>query len=47
MAVKLNTRALEHARELIGYRRVVPDERNAWSEPQPSLNCLLSEADTA
>jgi hypothetical protein len=36
MAVKLNKRAFEHARELIGDRRVVIDERDAWSEHQPS-----------
>jgi hypothetical protein len=36
MAVKLNKRAYDHARELIGEGRVVLDERDAWSEHQPS-----------
>jgi BON domain len=34
--LKLNKRAFEHTRELIGDRRVVLDERDAWSEHQPS-----------
>ena len=36
MAVKLNKRALQHAKELIQERRFVFDERDAWSEHQPS-----------
>jgi hypothetical protein len=36
MAVKLNRSAFEHAKELVGKGRVVVDERDAWSEHQPS-----------
>jgi hypothetical protein len=36
MGVKLNGTAYEHARELITSGRVVFDERDAWSEHQPS-----------
>ena len=36
MAVKLNKRAYEHARGLIGEGKVVLDARDAWSEHQPS-----------
>jgi hypothetical protein len=36
MAVKLNERAFEHARTLINEGRFVFDERDAWSEHQPS-----------
>jgi hypothetical protein len=36
MAVKLNRTGFEHARELIGEGKVVVDERDAWSEHQPS-----------
>jgi hypothetical protein len=36
MAVKLNERAFEQAKALIGERRVVVDERDAWSEHQPT-----------
>ena len=36
MAVTLNRRAYEHARELIDEGRFVFDERDAWSEHQPS-----------
>jgi hypothetical protein len=36
MAVKLHQRAFDHAKRLIGERRVVLDERDAWSEHQPS-----------
>jgi len=36
MAVKLNQRAFDHAKRLIEERRVVLDERDAWSEHQPS-----------
>lgn len=36
MAVTLNARAYEHAKELINEGRFVFDERDAWSEHQPS-----------
>jgi hypothetical protein len=36
MAVTLNQRAFEHARELIREDRFVADERDAWSEHRPS-----------
>ena len=36
MAVKLNERAFEHAKTLITGGRVVYDDRDAWSEHQPS-----------
>jgi hypothetical protein len=36
VAVKLNRKALEHAKELVNEGRVVLDERDAWSEHQPS-----------
>jgi hypothetical protein len=36
MAVKLNKRAYEHAKELIQVGHMVCDERDAWSEHQPS-----------
>jgi hypothetical protein len=36
MAVKLNKWAFGHAKELIGDGKVVLDERDAWSEHQPS-----------
>ena len=36
MAVKLNKRAFEYAKELINQGKVVADERDDWSEPQPS-----------
>jgi hypothetical protein len=36
MATKLNQSAYEHARQLIEQGRVVQDERDAWSEHQPS-----------
>jgi hypothetical protein len=36
MAVKLNRRAFDHAKELISDGRFVFDERDAWSEHQPS-----------
>jgi hypothetical protein len=36
MAVQLNKRAYEHAKELVADGRVVLDERDAWSEHQPS-----------
>lgn len=36
MAVTLNRRAYEHAKELIDEGRFVFDERDDWSEHQPS-----------
>ena len=36
MAVKLNKRAFNHAKELVSGGKVVLDERDAWSEHQPS-----------
>ena len=36
MATKLNQEAVEHARQLIEKGRVVRDERDQWSEHQPS-----------
>jgi hypothetical protein len=36
MAVTLNNRAYQHARELITEGKFVYDERDAWSEHQPS-----------
>jgi hypothetical protein len=36
MKLKLNRTAFEHAKELIDQRRFVFDERDAWSEHQPS-----------
>jgi hypothetical protein len=36
MAVKLSQRAYDHARELIKQDRFVLDERDMWSEHQPS-----------
>ena len=36
MAVKLNRSAYDHAQELVKAARVVYDERDAWSEHQPS-----------
>jgi hypothetical protein len=36
MAVKLNARAFDHAKALIIEGRFVHDERDAWSEHQPS-----------
>jgi hypothetical protein len=36
MAVTLNQRAYEHAKELISKGRFVFDERDAWSEHRPS-----------
>ena len=36
MAVKLNETAYEHARDLIAAGRYVIDDRDAWSEHQPS-----------
>jgi hypothetical protein len=36
MSVKLNRVAFEHAKELVTQGKVVVDERDAWSEDQPS-----------
>ena len=36
MAVKLNSGAFDHAKELIDDGKFVFDERDAWSEHQPS-----------
>ena len=36
MSVKLNKRAYEFAREMIDDGKFVPDERDDWSEHQPS-----------
>jgi hypothetical protein len=36
MAVKLNGRADDHARELIEQHRFVLDDRDAWSEHRPT-----------
>ena len=36
MAVKLNQQAFEHAKELIEQGKFVFDERDMWSEHQPS-----------
>jgi hypothetical protein len=36
MAVKLNETAYDHARDLIAAGRYVMDDRDAWSEHQPS-----------
>jgi hypothetical protein len=36
MAVKLNRKAYEHAQDLVKQGKAVSDERDAWSEDQPS-----------
>ncbi|MCU1524029.1 MAG: hypothetical protein JWO18_923 [Microbacteriaceae bacterium] len=38
MAVKLNTKAFEHAKRLIREGKVVHDERDDWSEHAPSTD---------
>ena len=46
MAVKLSRRAYTHAKNLIAERRVVLDDRDAWSEHQPSTreeNAFIAE----
>jgi hypothetical protein len=46
MSVKLNKQAFDHAKELIGKGCVMVDERDAWSEHQPSAeeeNEFISE----
>ena len=37
MTVKLNRKALEHARSLVKSGKVVRDERDDWSEDAPSI----------
>lgn len=36
MAMALNRNGFEHAKELVSRRKVVIDDRDAWSEHQPS-----------
>jgi hypothetical protein len=36
MAVKLNKSGFSYAQELVNERKIVSDERDAWSEHQPS-----------
>jgi hypothetical protein len=46
MPVKLNQRGYDHARSLVEAKRVVADERDAWSEHQPSAadeNAFIAE----
>jgi hypothetical protein len=38
MAVHLNKRAFDHAKDLVTAGKVVLDERDAWSEHQPSAH---------
>jgi hypothetical protein len=38
MSVRLNKKALEHARKLVKQGKVVHDERDAWSEDAPSAD---------
>ena len=38
MAVKLNKTAFNHAKELVNEGMLVSDERDAWSEHQPSTH---------
>jgi len=38
MAVKLNRKAYEHAKKLAGDGKVARDERDDWSEHQPSAD---------
>jgi hypothetical protein len=38
MAVTLNNRAFDHAKELVSKGRVVKDERDDWSEHAPSAD---------
>ncbi|WP_434318658.1 hypothetical protein [Leifsonia sp. P73] len=38
MTVKLNRKALDHARSLVGKGTVVRDERDDWSEDAPSAD---------
>jgi hypothetical protein len=46
MAVKLNQRGFEHAKKLVREGRYVIDERDAWSEHQPTTkqqNAFIQE----
>ena len=46
MAVTLNNRAFDHAKELVSKGRVVKDERDDWSEHQPTAaeeNAFIEE----
>ena len=46
MAVKLNQRGFDHARELVESGRFVADERDDWSDDQPSAaqeNAFIEE----
>jgi hypothetical protein len=46
MAVKLHRPGYDHARQLVGDEHVVLDERDAWSEHQPSAadeNAFIDE----
>ncbi|MDX6724572.1 MAG: hypothetical protein QOD73_2976 [Solirubrobacteraceae bacterium] len=46
MAVTLNRRAYDHARNLVRERRAILDDRDAWSEHRPSAdqeNAFLKE----
>jgi hypothetical protein len=36
LAVRLNESGFDHAKELVKHRRVVRDERDGWSEHQPT-----------
>ena len=47
MAVTLNRRAYEHAKELINDGRFVFDERDVWSEHRPRRRKTTSFASTA
>ena len=38
MGIKLNKKAYDHAKELISEGKVVRDDRDAWSEHQPSAH---------
>jgi hypothetical protein len=38
MAVKLNEPGYEHARKVVAAHQVVTDDRDAWSEHQPSAD---------
>jgi hypothetical protein len=46
MAAKLNQRGVDHAKKLIEAGEVVLDDRDAWSEHQPSIrqeNAFIAE----
>lgn len=38
MSVRLNNKALEHARKLVGQGKIVHDERDDWSQDAPSAD---------